>query len=99
MEPQYYPSHDKCVRDQVQQTQDAAWATRVLVYGAINKLPGWPSLWEVLMATRGRKNADSITLLRVFTARAASRIAGWVIETIPQRQQAKLLRAFKKLVE
>jgi len=98
MEPQYYPGHDEGVREQLKQTQDAAWATRVLVYGAVNKLPGWPSLWEVVMATRGRKNSDSVTLLRVFTARALSRIAGWVIESIPQKKQAKLLRAFKEMV-
>lgn len=98
MEPQYYVGNNGDVREQLHKTQDAAWATRVLVYGAINKLPGWPSLWEVVMATRGREKTDSITLLRVFTARAAARLAGWVVETIPQKHQVKVLNALKDLM-
>lgn len=92
MEPHSYGE----VKEQLRRTQDVEWVARVLVYGAINRLPGWPSLWELMIMAGGAKEMTAASLLRAVVARTVSLGASRVVGVLPVGLQAKLLEVFRQ---
>ena len=93
-EPQYYPA-DEQIRQQVQKTQDAAWATKVLVYGAVNKFPGWPSVWELLDIVKGEGDRVQ-SRMKTLAIRLLAEGAGSLVARLPEESKKRLLEVMQE---
>jgi hypothetical protein len=96
MEPQYYYGGSEQLRNELKRTNDAKWAVKFLVYGAVNRLPGWPSLWELMVALRGEQSPSVVTLARVVAARVAANAAGQVVCMLPSDMRHRVLTALRR---